>query len=96
MKLGLEKLMIDKNKVKKLYGALAHHAFALMLILMLVAILFGILLYYNYVILAQAHPQEVSNGTVKFEENKYQYILKSWEVKQQKFQEFTNSTNPFI
>ena len=100
MKLNFNKLSlfnINKERIKKWYHALAYHAFSIMLILILLSILFGILLFYYYVVLVQARPQEISAGTVKFEYSKYQNILKARVIKEQTFQEFNdaNTTNPF-
>lgn len=81
---------------KKIHWVLGAHAFMVMLFLIIGAIILGIFLFYQYVILVQTQ-QEVVENAVKFKYGAYQNVLDQWQAKDQKFQELRdkNYSNPF-
>src|SRR3989344_3646355 len=98
MKLTLNKSNISGIKMddlKKIPWILGRHAFLVILVLIVCAIMGGIFLFYTYVVSAKTSP--VAGETVKFKYNTYQNVLKEWQLKEQKFEEFADKKyqNPF-
>lgn len=85
------------GKMKNLPLILASHAFLMMLIFILTSLLVGVLLFYNYVILAETQDASIIATGTQFNYNAYQAVLKTWETKKQNLDASTDLpySNPF-
>ena len=79
-------LKIKMNGMK-IPWRLASHAFLIVLILVLLDLLLGILLFYNYVLLVKVEEPKITGETIVFKSNTYQEVLKEWQLKKQEFQQ---------
>ncbi|OGZ62894.1 MAG: hypothetical protein A2998_00745 [Candidatus Staskawiczbacteria bacterium RIFCSPLOWO2_01_FULL_37_25b] len=85
-------------KLKKVCLFLGKHAFFFILFMILLELIFGGFLYYNYAFLAEKEKPENGNNYFKFEDSAYQEILKEWEKREIELQEpvrAENYKNPF-
>ena len=76
---------------------LGRHAFLVMLILVLMGVLYGEILFYRYVFLANEMPPQSSVTIATFKENVYTSILEEQIIREEAFKGFSqeNYPNPF-
>lgn len=79
---------------KKLPKILGERAFIFFLILLFLALIFGGLVFYKYSILAQKAEPEIFEKPLKFKEETYQEVLKTWKERQKIFEETELKTYP--
>jgi len=87
-----------KNFFEKLPRILAERAFLVCLFLFLLALALGAFLFYKYNFLVKKTGPEIIKSEFRFEENKYQGILKIWQEKEEKLNETSTSQylDPFF
>lgn len=76
-----------KEIFKKLPKSLGEKAFLTFLVLLLVALIFGGIIFYQYGILAKKTEIQITERPLQFEENTYQEVLKVWQEKEERFKE---------
>lgn len=83
------KIKLNKIKIffKKLPKILAEKAFLTFLGLLFISLIFGILTFYQYSVLAGKEKPEISEKPLQFKEKTYQEILKTWQERDKKFEE---------
>lgn len=83
--------------IKKILWNLGNHAFLVILALILLEVLFGGLMFYKYVFLADAQAPQASSNSFQFAEGVYQNILSQWQKRSQNFQDYSqkNYQSPF-
>jgi len=80
------KNLFEKIKnVKPPLWFLGMHIFIFILIFILLDILFGVFLLYEYAILAQRREPEVAINALKFKSDAYQEVLGELQAREQKF-----------
>jgi len=97
MKIPKLKLKKIKDFLKKLPRTLGERAFLTFLGLLLIALIFGGLVFYKYSILVEKAEPEISEIPLKFKEKTYQDVLKIWQEKEKRFEEadLKEYPNPF-
>jgi len=97
--LKLKKIKFKKaiEFFKKLPRTLGERAFLTFLGLLLIALIFGGLVFYKYSILVEKAEPEISEIPLKFKEKTYQDVLKIWQEKEKRFEEadLKEYPNPF-
>ena len=86
-----------QESLKKLIKTLVENSFLAFLELLLIALIIGGIVFYQYSILAKKSPAEISEKPFQFQENAYQEILKKWQEKEKRFKEvdLKEYPNPF-
>jgi hypothetical protein len=86
-----------KNSAKNIVWFLAQGAFFFILIFILLEILLGEFLFYQYVFLAKTKEPEVTTLPVRFKKEIYQSVVKEWESRENAFNATKRETytNPF-
>lgn len=84
-------------KFKKVPWILGLHAFWIILILIFVDFSIGGYLFYKYIFLVEKEEIKIITS-LKFKKTIYEKILKEWETKNQRFEEYQTEQylNPFI
>lgn len=97
MKAPFIKFNTIKIKIKKILWFLGSYPFLVILSLILISLVIGILLSYQYVILSKTSNQQSLTGAIKFDYSGYQKVLRHWQTKKQVSQESPNTgySNPF-
>ena len=82
---------------KRIPWFLAKYEFLVILFLILLAMILGVFLFQNYVILIEKKEVEVNNSSIKFKDNVYQKIISQWQIDEEKLRklEIKNYVNPF-
>ena len=75
-------------KIKKICFFFGKHAFGLILSIILLELILGGTIFYKYGFLAEKAEPKIGSNNFKFRESAYQEILKEWEQREVKFQEF--------
>jgi len=95
----IPKLKIKKIKelFRKLPRILGERAFFVFLGLLLLALIFGGIIFYQYNILIKRAEVQIQEVPLQFQTKTYQDILKIWQEKEKKFQEadIKEYTDPF-
>lgn len=94
MKISRLKIKKIKEFLKKLPKTLGEKAFFVFLGLLLVALIFGGIIFYQSSILVKRAKVQITEKPLKFQEKTYQDILKIWQEKEKKFQEADWKTYP--
>ena len=89
---------IKFNKIKtffiKLPRILGEKAFLTFLGFLIIFLIFGALLFYKYIFLAEKVQPEITEGPLQFNEELFQEILQKFEEKQRKFEETKTKAYP--
>lgn len=85
-------------KIKKIPSILGRDAFLFVIMFVLLDIVFGEFLFYQYVFLIKTKEPEIVSASIKFQENAYQSILKEWQDKDDIFKNTIqrNYKDPFF
>ena len=85
----IPKLKIKKIRefLKRLPQTLGEKAFFVFLGLLLIALIFGGIIFYQYNILVKRAEVQITEEPLQFQERTYQDTLKIWQEKEKKFQE---------
>ena len=85
------------QKIKKSLWYIGKNAFLFIIILVLLNIVFGEFLFYNYVLLAKIKASEIVDTPNRFKENVYRSVLKEWQDREIIFRDSTaqNLKDPF-
>lgn len=83
--------------IKKIPWMLATHAFLTILFLILITLLAGEALFYQYVVLAEGIQQDTVEKNTKFRYDAYEQVLNQWQLAEQDFELSKNTPylNPF-
>ena len=86
-----------KESIKKMLWALGRDAFLFILIFVLLDMVFGEFLFYNYVFLTKIKEPEVALNLTKFQANTYQSVVKEWQYREDAFSSSSeeNYLSPF-
>ena len=97
MKISKFKTKKIQEFLKKLPKALVENSFLTFLELLLIALIIGGIVFYQYSILAKKSPAEISEKSFQFQEKTYQQVLKNWQEKEKRFKEsdLKEYPNPF-
>ncbi len=79
---------------KKILWIIGRHAFAVILILILLDVLFGGFLFYKYVYSAENKNPDIDGNYFKFNDTAYQQVLTQWQSRDQKLQDFLQKNYP--
>ncbi|GEM_PF-2879456 len=95
--LNIENLVGKIKNIKKVFWFLGAHIFIFILIFILLDMLFGIFLLYEYAIWPQQREPEVMANTLKFQDKAYQEVLRELQSREEKFGSVLegNYLNPF-
>ena len=95
----IPKLKIKKIRefLKRLPRTLGEKAFFVFLGLLLIALIFGGIIFYQYNILVKRAEVQITEEPLQFQERTYQDTLKIWQEKEKKFEEaeLKQYSNPF-
>jgi hypothetical protein len=82
---------------KRIILLLAEKSFLFSIILIIIALLMGSYLFYNYYFLPIMSEPQVTESSLKINEQAYQGVLSEWEGRQKKFEsaDYKNYVNPF-
>ena len=83
MKSESDKSKVFKAKIKKIVLAFGLHAFSLILFFVLVDILIGGFIFYNYVFLAENATPQTAGSILKFNNAAYQELLGQLQTREQ-------------
>ncbi len=85
------------SKVQKIFWVVGNHIFAFLMFLILLDLLFGLFLFYNYAILSENGKFQISQESAEFKINLYKKTLDQWQSRQDKLSEElkNNYSNPF-
>ncbi|MDI6603244.1 MAG: hypothetical protein QME57_03980 [Patescibacteria group bacterium] len=97
MRISRLKIKKIKEFLKRLPRTLGERAFFVFLGLLLLALIFGGIIFYKYNILVKKVKVQIIEEPLQFQEKAYQDILKIWQEKEKKFQEtdLKQYPNPF-
>jgi len=84
-----------KKKIKRIPWILGKNAFFCILILILIDILIGGFVFYQYVFLIETKASENISISNKFQENTYQSILKEWKNRENILENFLLSEQSY-
>jgi len=86
-----------KEFLKRLPRTLGEKAFFVFLGLLLIALIFGGIVFYQYNVLVKEIEVQIIEEPFQFQEKTYQDILKTWQEREKKFQEadLKEYPNPF-
>lgn len=76
-----------KNFLQRLLRTLGERAFLTFLGLLLLALILGGIIFYQYNILVKKTEVQIIEEPLQFQEKTYQEILKIWQEREKKFQE---------
>ena len=76
-----------KEFFKKIFWVIGENPFPAFFVLLLLALVFGALIFYQYSFLAGEKEPQIIEKPLRFKEDIYQKILKEWEVRQKRFGE---------
>lgn len=76
-------LKILSVRVKKILWLLGLHAFLLILFLILVDLIWGGFVYYQYVYMAESQAPQANGSVIKFDAKTYQVVLDELQVRGQ-------------
>ncbi|MEK7664376.1 MAG: hypothetical protein AAB340_03000 [Patescibacteria group bacterium] len=85
------------NTAKKVLWFLARDVFLIILILILLTIVFGELLFYNYVLSVEIKELNVDSNVIRFQKNTYKSVVEEWARRENIFNNPSdiNYRNPF-
>ncbi len=75
-----------KEVLKKIPWILGAHAFLSIIVCFVLAVCFGVFLFYNDVYLAKVSDPEALILPVRFNEQAYQSVVKEWQIRQDLFE----------
>jgi len=83
------KIKVQKIKefLKRLFLVLGEKAFLTFLGLLLMALIFGAIIYYQYSALTKRAEVQIIGEPLQFQEKAYQNVLKIWQEREKKFEE---------
>ena len=83
--------------IKKIPFTIGRDAFLFILIFILIDILFGEFLFYQYVFLVESKKQEIDSGRMIFKESTYDSVLGQWKIREDIFNDASkqNHQDPF-
>lgn len=86
-----------KKGVKNIMWFLAQNAFLVVLIFILLEILLGEFLFYQYISLPRVRDPEITQVSLRFKKEVYKSVLSSWENREKSLTQFSieNLQNPF-
>jgi hypothetical protein len=86
------------SAVNKLPRTLASRAFLIILLLILANLIWGVFIFYHYVVLVQVRDPEVVKENIAFKYALYDRILQEQKLQDKNFQDFQSKTysNPFV
>lgn len=87
MKLPKVKIKKIKEFLKRLPRTLGDKAFLTFLVFLLMALIFGGIIFYKYNILVKKVQPEIVEKPIQFKEKAYQDVLKTWQEKEERFKE---------
>jgi hypothetical protein len=98
MKIPKIKIKKLKEFLERLPRALGERAFLTFLGLLVLALIFGGIIFYKYQILVKRAKIQITEEPLQFQEKIYQDILKIWQEKEKNFKETDSKEypNPFI
>lgn len=96
MKLSFKKIQLTEVKEfgRKLPWLMAEHIFLAAIVLVLLSLLVGALLFYQYQILVQKTAPEVKTEIIGFQENLYQEVLTEWQEREERFEQAQTKEYP--
>ncbi len=87
MKIPKFKTEKTKKFLKKLPRILGEQSFLTFFGLLLIALILGGFIFYQYSFLVEKEKPEVSEEPLKFKEKIYQEVLETWQEKEKRFEE---------
>ena len=86
------------DKIKKIPWILGRNAFLFILIFILLSIILGQFLFYEYVFLVKIEEPKMSDITAKFQESIYRAVLRELDARESVFENppQKNYPNPFL
>lgn len=87
MKLPKVKTKKTNEFLKRLPRTLGDKAFLTFLVFLLMALIFGGIIFYKYNILIKKVQPEIVEKPIQFKEKAYQDVLKTWQGKEERFKE---------
>lgn len=97
--MNLPRIRTRKNKesTRRLLLNLGERAFLIFLGLLVIALIFGAIIYYQYNILAKKEESQVLKEPFQFQEETYQNVFRIWQEREKKFEEadLKEHPNPF-
>ncbi len=89
-------LKMPKEKIKKIPWLLASHAFSIILLLIVLSLVLGVWVFYNYVTLAKVKTSRTVEKNTEFQYNTYEQIMATWQAREKTVQESGKTySNPF-
>ncbi len=79
--------------IKKIPWILGRNAFVVILFLVILDILFGVLIFYNYIFLVRTSQPRITESPSAFKTNVYQEVLREWETREQNLQNIKPPAN---
>lgn len=76
-----------KESLKKIFWKIGENPLPAFCILIIVALIFGGLVFYQYSFLAEKKEPQIVERPLQFKEPLFQKILEEWQVRQKKFEE---------
>jgi hypothetical protein len=73
--------------MKKIFWKIGENPLPTFFILLILALIFGSLIFYQYVFLVEKKEPQITEKPIQFKEEIYQKILKEWEIRQKNFEE---------
>ena len=73
---------------------IAEHAFLTSLILILIAVIAGIALFYKYEVLAKKSAPEIKEPPFQFKKDLYQKVLSEWQNREERFESAVGKEYP--
>jgi hypothetical protein len=97
MKLSRIKAVEINKLLKRLLFTLVKRAFLFFLGLLVVALIFGAIIYYQYNILAQKEEPQTIKKSLQFQEKTYRNVSRAWQEREKNFREADSKeyVNPF-
>jgi len=83
--------------MKKLPWAVASYAFSYMLLFILIGLLVGVFIFYQYIVSVELYQPETAHETVQFQYDTYKKVINDWQINQQALQPSADQKllNPF-
>ena len=94
MKFPKIKVKRIKEFLKRLFLTLGEKAFLTFLGLLLIALIFGAIIHYQYSALTKRVEVQIVGEPLQFQEKAYQNVLKIWQEREKKFEEADLEEHP--
>ncbi len=97
-RIDFKKLLLSKSIFKKIPWFFGRHAFLVILFFVVLSLVLGASLFYNYIIIVEQKDPKINNSFLNFKKDTYQKIIRQWQANEQNSDQSENAEyqDPFL